>query len=213
MQSATLKKKLKVLSEVDETFRIRMHRAISWLTCAEKQSSDIDLRYLTLWIALNSCYAIDSTESNQKSEREKFRKFIVSLITNDNESRISKLLWEKFSGPIQLLIKNQYAFKPFWDYQRGEIKDWKNFHQSSIQDSMDYLSKNNTSGLLDIILDRLYVLRNQLIHGGATYKSEINRTQLKDGTRILEMLIPIIIDIMLQNPNEDWGRILYPVIK
>jgi hypothetical protein len=51
------------------------------------------------------------------------------------------------------------------------------------------------------------------MHGGATYKSKVNRNQLVDGTRILETLIPIVIDIMLQNQDEDWGRILYPVIK
>jgi len=26
------------------------------------------------------------------------------------------------------------------------------------------------------------------------------------------MLIPIIIEIMMQHPEEDWGRLLFPVI-
>ena len=51
------------------------------------------------------------------------------------------------------------------------------------------------------------------MHGGATYKSKLNRKQVKDGARILEMLIPIIIEIMMQHPDEDWGRLLYPVVE
>jgi hypothetical protein len=213
MLSSTLKKKLKELDYDSEEFRIRLHRAISWLHCAEKQSGDPDIKYLSLWIAFNSCYALDLTEKNQKSEREKFRKFISTLVTNDFEERIAKLLWDKFSGPIRLLINNPYVFKAFWDFHRGEALEWEYSHKKSVNEAMRYVSANKTASLLEIILDRLYVLRNQLMHGGATYKSKINRSQLVDGTRILEMLVPVIVDIMLQNPEQDWGKILYPVIK
>ncbi len=111
-----------------------------------------------------------------------------------------------------MLINNAYVFKTFWDYHLGEAIEWEYAHRKSVTETTKYLSNNNTEGLLEIILDRLYVLRNQVMHGGATYKSKVNRNQLVDGTRILEALIPIIIDIMLQNQDEDWGRILYPVI-
>ncbi len=66
--------------------------------------------------------------------------------------------------------------------------------------------------LLGLVLDRLYTVRNQLMHGGATYKSKINRSQVKDASKILEYLLPVIIDIMIENINEDWGEINYPVI-
>jgi hypothetical protein len=213
MNSTRLKKKLKDQSIRNEDFRIRIHRSISWLSCAEKLPNELDLKYLALWISFNSCYAIDLTEKNQKSEKEKFRKFISTLVKNDHETRISNLLWNKFSGPIRILISNQYVFNCYWDYQRGERLEWENAHKISINAANKYLANNNTVGLLEIILDRLYVLRNQIMHGGATYKSKINRSQIADGTRIIEMLIPVIIDIMLQNPDEDWGRILYPVVK
>ena len=34
------------------------------------------------------------------------------------------------------------------------------------------------------VFDRLYVLRNQLVHGGSTWNSGINRTQVRDGAAI-----------------------------
>jgi Zn-dependent oligopeptidase len=55
---------------------------------------------------------------------------------------------------------------------------------------MKYLSTQKVVDLLEVVLDRLYTLRNQLVHGGATYKSEVNRSQVIDGKNILSMLVP-----------------------
>jgi hypothetical protein len=66
---------------------------------------------------------------------------------------------------------------------------------------------------LGVVLDRLYVLRNQLIHGGATFQSQVNRQQVVDGCNMLAVLMPIIIEIMLEARDDDWGPIFYPVIK
>lgn len=195
-----------------EILAIRLHRAISWLNCAEDNESNLDLCFLTQWIAFNSCYAMEANIDQQKTEREKFRQFVGKIVSYDAEKRIFNLLWDKFSGPVRLLIENQYVYKIFWDYQRGEAVEWEKSFRRSIEDANKHLSTQNVPALLEIVLDRLYILRNQLFHGGATYKSKVNRSQLVDGTRILEILIPIVIDIMLQNQDEDWGRILYPVI-
>ena len=46
--------------------------------------------------------------------------------------------------------------------------------------------------VLSIVFDRLYVLRNQLVHGGATWNSQVNRQQLRDGVAILGTLVPLI---------------------
>lgn len=213
MNAAQLKRKLKSNTNLPEDLNIRLHRAISWLSCAEKQTKDIDLYFLTQWIAFNSCYALDQNNQEQKTEREKFRQFIHNLVKHDAEQRIFNMLWDKFSGPIRVLIQNPYIFRTFWDFQRGDVKDWKKAFERSNDEASKYLAKKNVEGLLEILLDRLYILRNQLIHGGSTYNSKINRPQVKDGSRILELLIPVIIETIMQHPEEDWGPLLFPVIK
>ncbi|MGX2987135.1 hypothetical protein [Ursidibacter sp. B-7004-1] len=61
---------------------------------------------------------------------------------------------------------------------------------------------------------RLYTLRNQIIHGGATYNSRVNREQLRDGCNVLKLLIPAMLQIMMENHSEiDWGKPFYPVVK
>jgi hypothetical protein len=133
-------------------------------------------------------------------------------VKHDTEMRFFHLLWNQFSGPVRMLIENKYVFKPFWDFQRGEIKDWEKAYHKSVEDSMKYLSKQQVESLLEVVLDRLYTLRNQLMHGGATFKSDVNRSQVKDGNNMLKLLVPLVIEIMLLHPEENWGEIYYPVI-
>lgn len=213
MKSVSLKRKLKSYDGIPEELGIRLHRSISWLQCAEQQEKDPDLMLITQWIAFNACYAMDMNSQSSKTEREKFKGFIGTLVRLDHEKCIFNILWQKFSGPVKILIENEYVFRGFWDFQRGDAKEWKKAFEKSNEDAIRYMSANNVGGILEILLDRLYILRNQLIHGGATYKSKLNRKSVKDGSRILEMLIPITIEIILENPEEDWGKLLFPVVK
>jgi len=57
------------------------------------------------------------------------------------------------------------------------------------------------------VFDRLYVLRYQLVHGGSTWNSSVNRNQVREGAGILGFLMPVFVDIMMDNPQVDWrGR-------
>jgi len=212
MSSSDLKRKLKQNKNLPENLTVRLHRAISWLKCAEENTTNHDLQFLSLWISYNACYAIDEKSENELTERKQFKEFISKLVSYDHEKRFYNLLWQKFSGPVRLIIDNQFIYKPFWDAQRGENVNWKKLFDKSNEDANRYLSKNEVAKLIEVVLDRLYMLRNQLMHGGATYKSKVNRTQVRDACNILKLLIPIIIDIMMENRKEDWGDIYYPVI-
>jgi hypothetical protein len=67
--------------------------------------------------------------------------------------------------------------------------------------------------VLCFLFDRLSVLRNQLVHGGATGNSAVNRAQIRDGAAILATLMPIFVDIMMDAPYADWGRPFHPVVE
>ncbi len=213
-QAALLKAKLKEVHDPDDqNYMIRLHRAISWIKCAEEQTDNPDLKFITLWIAFNACYAKDDDYDHSLTEKECFREFISKLVSYDHEEHFFNLLWHKFSGPVGLLIENQFAYKQFWDAQHDKSIDWQKLFEKSINKSRNYLSQHDIAGLLEVVLDRLYTVRNQLLHGGATYKSKLNRSQVKDAGEILGFLMPVIIDIMITNIDDDWGVINYPVIE
>jgi hypothetical protein len=210
MQASTLIKKLKTTT-LPETLTIRIHRAISWLKSAEKQEENLDLKFISLWVSFNACYAVDLNGISSKPEKAKLRDFTSSLVQFDR-TRLYNLFWEKYSGPVKVLIENKFVFEKFWEYNRGEANDYLPAFNKSIASATNCLSKQNIEGLIEIVLERLYTLRNQLIHGGATYNSKLNRSQLRDACNIMQLLVPIIIDIMLDNGEHDWGEIAYPVV-
>ena len=211
MNPAQLTRKLKALA-LPETLTIRIHRAISWLKSAEKQEGNLDLKFISLWIAFNACYAVDLNGISSKPEKAKLRDFTSSLVQFDR-TRLYNLFWEKYSGPVKVLIENKFVFEKFWEYNRGENNDYLYAFNKSIATATNCLSKQNIEGLIEVVLERLYTLRNQIIHGGATYNSKLNRSQLRDACNIMQLLVPIIIEIMLENWNRDWGVIAYPVVK
>lgn len=200
-----------VRDHLPEAFAIRLHRAVSWLKAAEEQAEDPDLCFISLWIACNCCYAVE--ESSGSNERDRFGNFVKQLVALDGEERLHKLLWNEFSGPVRLLIDNEYVFAPFWEAQRGMRKNWKQAHEQSKTAAYRFLADRNVEALLQLVLDRLYILRNQLVHGGATYKSKLNRSPLRHSCQLLQSLLPVIIDMMIAHPEADWGGILYPPVR
>jgi len=211
LQSKKLKEKFdSERSEFSESHNIRIHRAISWLKSAEDCETNPDLQLVSLWIAFNACYG--NPNDRIQAERQNFSAFIAKLVHHDTEKRIYNLLWNHFSGPIRKLIDSRYLFKPFWDFHRGEIEDWRLAFEKSNNDATMMFSNYNVTGTLEVVLDRLYILRNQLVHGGATYQSKVNRDQVKTGNNMLQLLIPVFIEIMMQNHQENWGEIYYPVV-
>ena len=51
------------------------------------------------------------------------------------------------------------------------------------------------------------------MHGGATWGSGVNRSQVKDGANILGQVVPVIIHLMMEHPKKDWGEPCYPVVE
>jgi hypothetical protein len=63
------------------------------------------------------------------------------------------------------------------------------------------------------LFERLYVLRQQLFHGAATWGSKLNRPCLKAGAALLGRIIPAVIEIMVAaGPQRDWGQVCFPPV-
>ncbi|MBZ0223879.1 MAG: hypothetical protein K8F35_12720 [Dokdonella sp.] len=195
-----------------EPQRVRLHRAISWLHRAELEEEDFDARFIFLWIAFNAAYAKEF--GHDENERGRLAHFIEALLGADGGKRLHQLVFGQFSGPIRTLIENKFVFEPFWKALREHDSSgrWEEKFTASKKLALASVMAGNTAIVLSIVLDRLYVLRNQLVHGGATWNSSANRAQVKDGAAIMMAVIPLILDLMLDHPEVDFGDILYPVV-
>ena len=223
MQSTTdspdpqdLKEKQRALREgFSEPLSLRVHRALSWLLRAQAEPEDDDVRFILLWIGFNAAYASDVGRALEgQTERDRLQGFFRTLVGFDSRYRIYDMVWERFPQEIQLLLDNRYVFHPFWQHHNGVAghADWADKLDRSRKAIRHALREHNTPKLLSILFDRLYVLRNQLVHGGATWNSEVNRRQVRDGAALLSCLLPIFIDLMMDNPDHAWSMPNYPVV-
>lgn len=218
---AVLRNQTDQFSQVHST---RLHRSLSWLKAAAEQmeGENLDQAFINLWISFSACFYIDGDAPVES--------FIEKIVALDKQQKIYECLWHQYSGSVKALIKNPYVFDGFWQAQRNQLQGshslavtdslkqtmdepfWMaNFEQSSVE-ALNYLSRKKVAPLFSIVLDRLYVLRNQVLQGGATYQSRVNREQVSDGVNLLASIMPVIISIMLAGADQDWGEIAYPVI-
>jgi hypothetical protein len=199
----------------DSNAALRIHRALSWLHRAAREQNDPDARFLFLWIAFNAAYANELDQPQKFSERWMFREFIERLCRADKDGKLYELVWKKFSSSIRLLLDNQFVFQPFWDHLAGRLDEqsWLSQFDRSRQQAKEALARQDTATVLATVLDRLYTLRNQLVHGGATWNSQVNRQQIRDACAMMEALVPVTIELMMDTADESWGQACYPNIK
>lgn len=192
---------------------LRVHRALSWLGRAEQSADDKDMQFILLWVAFNAAYAQDLGVESSQSERERLHAFLGQLCRVD-EKRFEALLWNEFSGSVRVLLENRYVFQPFWDWQNGRISEAEYQRQfgGARRAAERALGAGDTNAVLQIVFHRLYTLRNQLVHGGATWNGEVNRDQVRDCASILGRFVPLIIATLMDHPEQDWGPVHYPVV-
>lgn len=193
---------------------LRVHRALSWLHRAELSADDDDSCFIFLWIAFNAAYANEFHADAALSQQVVFNQFISRLVGMDEEKLIYQLIWDDFPGSIRVLLDNRYVFKPYWDHVNGNLtaEAWQAQFTAAKRQAHAALGKRDTAAVLAVVFSRLYILRNQLVHGGATWNSSVNRSQLRDGVAILGRLVPAVIHVMMNHSNALWGDPCYPVV-
>ena len=211
---AALKTRQRALRDgFPEALSLRVHRALSWLDRAEREVEDHDTRFILLWIGFNSAYASDIGE-DYVTEQSRFRAFFRTLAELDSDGDIHAVLWSRFSNEVRTLLVNPYVFPAFWKHHNGEpgFADWRDRLEVERRATFASLAEKDTGKVLGQVFERLYVLRNQLVHGGATWNGNVNRAQVRDGAALLGRLLPAFIDLLMSHPDRDWGQPYYPVV-
>ena len=196
-----------------ESFERRMRRVRTWLTRAQQEDDDPDAAFIFYWIALNAAYATDGPRDPTETERDRLDRYFKSIVALDSEHTVFGAIWTRFSHEIRMLIGNKHVFQPFWNHHASRGCDnWNAQFESEDRVVYTALGTRDTRVILNVLFNRLYVLRNQLMHGGARWKSPVNRTQVVDGERVIAFLVPLFINLMTAHPEIDWGPLEYPEV-
>lgn len=199
----------------DAALGLRAHRAISWIRGAERavHDGDDDGAFIGYWIAFNAAYVQRPQLQQQFRDKDLFHSYFERIVRLDHKRVVYDAIWGQFDGPITTLLNNQFVFKLFWRWRYDDgYANWREHFKRHFEKTKDaFFHRQDVAAVLEALFDRLYVLRNQLIHGGATWGGGLNREQVRDGVAIMAALVPRFVDLMMDNPNEDWGEPPYPV--
>ena len=68
--------------------------------------------------------------------------------------------------------------------------------------------------ILDRVIERIYLLRCQIVHGASTCRDKWNRPALRRCASMLEKIIHNVIVIVIDHgADHDWGALCYPPIQ
>lgn len=195
----------------NDNIRLKLHRALSWLNAADSQKGNLDFCFISLWIAVNAIYA---DELGETGDRDGLHRFLQTVCDLDTDKELYALVWNTFSDNLRLFLQNKFIFQPFWDEHNASenTEKWKERFKYENKQALSAIAKQNTAAILHIVFRRLYTLRNQILHGGASFESSVNNGQKKEACTFLSNVLPIVLKIIMQHYSRDWGKPYYPLI-
>ena len=193
-----------------EPIMIRIHRAFSWLQRVEDvQDTDVfDTRLIFQWIELNSLYGLWDEEMREPvRESVSLRTFLDRIVELDADARISGVLNEH-RKLVMTIFEDGYLTKFFWE--KPSIDRVRKAQKTKFSARTWYLQGQHGL-ILDRLMERIYFLRCQLVHGGATSGSRLNRTAVRRCSTMIGHLLPAIMLVLIDHGwNEDWSPLCYP---
>jgi len=183
---------------------IRIHRACSWLQRVEELAeADLDERLILQWIAFNSLYGRwNRSARTPEPDAETIREFLNRIIKLDEAGRIAALLKAERKC-VLAIFGDDYLADYFWEDGRrsGPVR-----HKVP-----GWYVEGRYGMILERLIDRIYLLRCQLVHGAATHKGKLNRTALRNCSGLLDQLIrEFILTVIDLGAEENWGPLCYP---
>lgn len=189
---------------------VRISRGLSWVECAQELGANApDAAFVFHWSAFEALYSEPrpSSYDDAKAERDAFLDIVFGLDVGQDALIYNSVIASE-SETILTLVANAYTFTPFWKrYHAGEESqsshEWADSLIGDVKRTIANLERREggTQGTLEVLFDRLRELRNELVHGGATWGDSANRDQVKDGARIMSRLLPVFLDLMMDYPD------------
>ncbi len=172
------------------------------------ENEDADLALVSLWIAFNSLYGQwDKSRREPKPDRECWRAFVDHLLQLDRTMHLVSAL-QDHKRLAMSLVEDQYLNSYFWQEPTAPRSGQSKKAKSNVQ---TWYVEGRWTRILDELLDRIYLMRCQLVHGAATYGGQLNRTSLRHCVWMLQHLISAMLNVWIDHgADEDWGHMCYP---
>lgn len=197
--------------------RVRVHRACVALSEAERiekaQDSRValDAGLVLRWVGLNALYGQwDEQSGIPMRDRESLDSFTSRVAAIDSDGRLSAVLG-LLEAEAQTLLESTFLTQRFWRDQEWEnVRPRKGRYRSYRDDRLS----GRVAGPLHQLLIVVYFLRCQIVHGGATLGSDVNRVTVEPASRALSLLSGQLLAVVVEHGLEiEWGNLCYPPIR
>lgn len=193
---------------------LRTRRAISWISYAEEQMDKglYHTAFCFYWIAFNACYGADPLTG----ERDEYKSYLREITKHDEQKNICHCILSEIHGDVEDLVGCRFAYEPFWRDGHLSQKEagWRKSFRRELAALRGEMKKGfdmNAVEVLSILFDRIYCVRNQVVHGSTTRERSTGGDQITYSAIILDRLIPIFVHLMLHNHQGGaWSRPYYP---
>ena len=194
----------------DHPTLIRFHRACSWLDRVEKMDTnqDSDLALICLWIAFNALYGQwDQGEREPVPDRECWRVFMDRMVDLDHTGYLAQTLTEH-KRLVLSLLDDPYLSSLFWRSPENILLEQTHKEKYA---AATWFNEQNWKLILERLMERIYMIRCQLVHGAATHGGQLNRASLRHCVTMLGHLMrPTLLILIDHGADEDWGIMCYP---
>ena len=195
----------------DET---RLRRMGVWIKHAENLSeTERHLRFVCYWIAFDAAFAQFAKGGGDGMGR--MARFLKRVAKGDENGDICKILRDR-RRDIERICELRQTAPTFWDGRRSKVRhpsQWEGEFANIRDEERRRLrwmvrSGQHVSAVLEDLFGRLYVVRNQIFHGGSSGARSHGMTQVKAGVLLLSRLVPCFREIMRK--DADWGPVPFP---
>lgn len=195
----------------------RLTRAFSWMEAARSlPANQTHMSFVSLYIAFNALYGqrrYEGKEDEARSDRVEFLERLYVLHTHDMRFGQGILLkgLKACRQPGGALIRNTFLRDSYWN-KTEKAKELRNVFAHVAAKAEARLERGQYEEFLKLVLQRLTVLRNHVIHGCTTYGPRSKGlATLEDGLAVLKELVPAFCLLMAQyGSHVVWPPIPYP---
>lgn len=191
---------------------IRFHRSCSWLARVEEldTSADADLALVCRWIAFNCLYGQwNGPDNSPRADRDAWRQFLTSILEIDATGHLGCAL-ESHKRLILTLLDDKFLSAYYWQEptEKRAAQARKLKHEA-----LTWYLERRWALILDRAIERIYLMRCQLVHGAATHGGKLNRDSLRHCSTMLGHILPAILLAFIDHgADQDWGVMCYPPI-
>lgn len=190
---------------------IRVHRCCSWMQRIEQQNlppAD-EAALIFRWIALNALYGQWNEERKEPiGDRSRLANFVDEIIALDESKHVIRCL-EQHKKLVLKIMEDEYLAVTYWE----QLTDEAALRAKKTKEMQRYYREEKLFSMFMRPLERIYLMRCQLVHGAATAGGKLNRTSLRRCNMMLDHLLPAVLLVIIDHgADADWGGLCYPPV-